>query len=146
MRWISIFGLPTMSWMCLFDLSDLFVRIGDQPFSLCITTTTGLLFVGWFIQSPNILTKVACYKRTQSDIILCHFILPSAGILTSTLVQNSIFYSVGLLMRISFRVMIDHKWKRCNRLSVLEFDYHTSTFFNIGWFVFSIDLMLKQMW
>ncbi len=58
--------------------SDNFVLIGNQPFSLRVTTTTGLLPAGWFIQNPNIVTKVACYKRTRSDFILCHWIFPKS--------------------------------------------------------------------
>ena len=144
----SYFGLPTMKELNVsIQPLSLFVLINNRHlFSVWFTATTGLFPVDWFIQNPVLLRKVARYKRTQSDIILCHFILPSAGNLTSTLVQNSICYSVGLLMRISFRVMIDHKWKRCNRLSVPEFDYWTSTFLNIGGFVFPIDLMLYHMW
>ena len=56
--------------------SNNFVVIGNQPFSLWVTATTGLLLIGWFIQNPIILAKVACYKRTQSDFILCHCIFP----------------------------------------------------------------------
>ena len=58
--------------------SDNFVLIGNQPYSLCLVShnTTGLLPVGGFIQNPMILTKVARYKRTQSDFISCHLILP----------------------------------------------------------------------
>ena len=55
---------------------DNFVLLGKQPFSLWVTTTTCLLHAGWFIQNPIILTKVASFERTQSDFILCHFILP----------------------------------------------------------------------
>jgi hypothetical protein len=36
---------------------------------------------------------------------------------------------MDLLMQISFRVIFDHKRERRNRLSVPEFDYYTSTFF-----------------
>jgi hypothetical protein len=54
---------------------DNLMLIGNQPFSLRVTTTTGLLPVDCFIQNPDI-TKVARYKRTQIDFILGHFILP----------------------------------------------------------------------
>ena len=55
-----------------------YVLISNQPFSLWVTATTGVLPVGWLIQNPIILTKVACYKRTQSDFILCHCIFPKS--------------------------------------------------------------------
>jgi hypothetical protein len=48
--------------------------IGNQPFSLWVTTTTGLLLIGRFIHNPIILTKVAGYKRTKGDfIVTLHF-------------------------------------------------------------------------
>ena len=58
------------------QLSDNFVLIGSQPFSLWVTVTTGLLHVSCDIQNSIILAKVVCYTRTQSDFIFCHFILP----------------------------------------------------------------------
>jgi hypothetical protein len=73
----SYFGLPAMKALNVsIRPSNNFVLVGNQPYSLWVTTTTGFLLVGWFIQNPIILTKVACCKRTQSDFILCHFILP----------------------------------------------------------------------
>jgi hypothetical protein len=96
--------------------------ISNQPYSLCHVSnnTTGLLPVGWFIQNPMILTKVARYKRTQSDFISCHLMWPSVGNLTPTFVQNLIFDSMNLLMQISFRVIVDQKRLCCNRLPVPE--------------------------
>jgi hypothetical protein len=88
---------------------DNFVLIGNQPFSLWVTTMTGLLSDGWFIQNPIVLRKVACYKRTYNDFISCHFINRSVGNLTPTLVRNCIVNSMDLLMRISFRFIFDHK-------------------------------------
>jgi hypothetical protein len=41
-----------------------FLLIGNQPFSLWVTTTTGLLSVGWLIQNQIMLAKVARYERT----------------------------------------------------------------------------------
>ena len=84
-------------------LFDNFVLIGNQPFSLWVTTMTALLPVGWFIQNPVILRKVACCKRTHSDFISCHFISRRVGNFTPTLVQNFIVNSMDLLMRISFQ-------------------------------------------
>ena len=95
-----------------------FVGIGNHSFSLCVTTTTGLLLVGWFIQSPIILTKVACYKRAQSNCIFVTSFYRIVGDLTTTLVQNFIFNSMDLIIQSSFRVIVDHKRLRCNRLSV----------------------------
>jgi len=56
--------------------SNNFVLIGNQIFSLWVTTAAGLLLVGWFTQNQNFKIKVACYKRTYRDLTLCHFILP----------------------------------------------------------------------
>jgi len=56
--------------------SDNVVMIINQPFSLWVTTTTGLFPVGWFIQNPILLTMATRYKRAQSDFILFHFISP----------------------------------------------------------------------
>jgi hypothetical protein len=58
-------------------LSDKFVLIGNQPFPLWVTTTTGLLPVGLFIQNLIIFTKVAPYERPYSDFSLCHLFLPN---------------------------------------------------------------------
>ena len=57
---------------------DNFVPIDNQPYSLFFVShnTTGLLPAGWFIQNPILLTKVARYKRTQSDFISYELILP----------------------------------------------------------------------
>ena len=41
-----------------------FVLIGNQQFSLWVTTTMGLLPIGLSIENLIILTKVARYKRT----------------------------------------------------------------------------------
>ena len=56
---------------------DNFAPINNQPYSLLLVShnTTGLLPAGWFIQIPILLTKVARYKQTQSDFILCQLIL-----------------------------------------------------------------------
>ena len=56
----------------------------------------------------------------------------SVGNLTPTLVHNFTFNSMDLLMRILFRVIFDHKRERYNQISVREFDYYTSTFFERG--------------
>ena len=67
LKWLDfIFGLQTMKLMNVsIHPFDSLMLIGNQPFSLRVKTTTGILLVGWFIQNyPIILTKVARNKCT----------------------------------------------------------------------------------
>jgi len=88
---------------------DNVVLIGNQPFSLWVTATKGHLSLGWFIQNPFLLTKVARCKRTQSDFILCHFILPKCWWFNSKFGSEFGFQLNGFAMRISFWLIFDHK-------------------------------------
>jgi hypothetical protein len=145
MRWILILGYQQWkSWICLFDLLITLCWLVTNliPCVLWVTTTTDLLLVGWFIQNPILLTS----GELRVTSFRVNWFYRSIGNLTPTLVQNLIFDSMDLLMQISFLVIVDHKRSRCNRLSVPEFDYYTSTFLNKGWFVYLIDLMMHQMW
>jgi hypothetical protein len=89
--------------------SDIFVLIGNQHFSLWVTSSTELLHVGWFIQNPILWQRslVASALRVTSFCVTSFY--QSVGNLTPTLVQNFIFNSMDLLMRISFQDIFDHR-------------------------------------
>jgi hypothetical protein len=142
----SYFGLPAMKELNVsIRPSNNFVMIGNQPVSLRVTTTTGLLPVFWFVQNQILLKRSLVVSELRVTSFRVALFYRSVGNLTPSLVQNCIVNSMDLLMRISFRVIVDLKRLRCNRISVSEFDHYTSTFLNKGWFVYLIDLLLHQM-
>ena len=150
MRWTLILGYHQWkSWICQFDLlKTLFWLVTNLIHCVLWVTIRRVscmlvdsFRIQWFWQRSLVTSelKVTSFRVTW----FCR----SVGNLTPTLVQNFIFNPMDLLMRISFRVIFDHKRLRCNRLSVfLIWLLHIALFWTWVGSCFPMVLMLHQLW